>query len=439
MFREEKKVVIKAIADLGHRVTAADVASKTGLSLSDTSSMLNAIAAEAGGHLEVSEAGDIAYRFKNNFQSAYLATGIRAVFATVFDKIFAIIFYLLKISFGIFLCISLIIVVIAFIIIAVLSSQFGDRKDFNLKELLEFFNFLIIRDLIFWGKTSEQTRPENQIEGQAVTDKTRSGKGNFFVNSFSFLFGAGDPNTHIEEEKWRLAAQAIRENGGVVIKEQLAPYIGPELDDADSILPVLTRFEGRPAVTTKGNIAYIFPSLQVTTDADFHPDGEDAAAAAARQGYLKEERWKFSHLSAEALKPVYVIAGLNLFGTLWLYYIFNCMFRFRWEWTEIMVAYGALFVVIPLFRQAWQTMLNRRIKMRNLERQEAAKIVSQPDQEIIAKLAERQEFATAMHIRAVQADHLAFTTERETLEQQFPDDKLDPGCSMNTDGSMNKD
>ena len=117
MLREEKKVVIKAISDLGNRVTAADVASKTGLSLSDSTGLLNTIASEAGGHLEVSSAGDIAYRFKSNFQSAYLATGLRALVAHNFWQTFCFCFFTCsKISFGIFLCLSLIIVILAFLI-----------------------------------------------------------------------------------------------------------------------------------------------------------------------------------------------------------------------------------------------------------------------------------------------------------------------------------
>jgi hypothetical protein len=422
MLREEKKVVIKAISDLGNRVTAADVASKTGLSLSHSNTMLNAIASETGGHLEVSEAGDIAYRFKNNFQSAYLATGLRAFASIVYGKIFAVLFYLLKISFGIFLCISLIIVVVAFIVIAVCSSLLSsDREDFNLGEILGFFNFLIVRDLLFWGTTFDQNIRRNWRETIADSPTKQSDKGNFFINCFSFLFGDGDPNTHIDEHKWQLAAQAIRENGGVVIKEQLAPYIGPELDDADSILPVLTRFDGQPVVTAKGNIAYVFPSLQVTTDAEHQGKLEDSEASAAGHNYLHEETWKFSKLSAEALKPVYVVAGLNLFGTVWMYFIFNHFLHRSWLWTEWMVAYGALFVIIPLARHIWQSMINQRIEIRNFERQEAAKIVSQPDREIKAKLQEREEFAPSLQIRDVAADHLVFTTEKESLEQQFTD------------------
>jgi len=442
MLREEKKVVIKSIADLGNRVTAADVASKTGLSLSQTSSLLNTIASEAGGHLEVSQAGDIAYRFKNNFQSAYLATGIRAFFTMIWARIGAFFFYLLKISFGLFLCLSIVIVVTSFIIFAMLSAQFGsDRDDLNLLDLLEFFNFLIFRDLIFGGAAYELMRRRGELieeedeEEGGVSRRRGKNRGNFFVNCFSFLFGEGDPNTHLGEKKWKLAAQTIRDNGGVVIKEQLAPYIGPELDDEDSILPVLARFDGRPVVTSTGNIAYIFPSLQVTTDSGQESEEQDIETTAARQSYLLEEPWKFSNLPDDDLRAVKIIASLNLFGTLWMYFIFNHMFQFRWEWTQLMVFYGAFFLIIPMIRFVWETMLNRRIRIRNYEREEAAKIVSQPDREIKAKLTERQELAPTLAIRAVEEGHLAFSTEKETLEQQFNDQDMTGGGSNNNSES----
>ncbi len=430
MLREEKKVVIKSIADLGNRVTAADVASKTGLSLSVTSSLLNQIAAEAGGHLEVSQAGDIAYKFKNTFQSAYLATGLRALISMIFARTGAVIFYILKISFGLFLLLSLVNVVSTIKILAMLSKQFcSERDDHSLLDLLEFFNFLIFRDLIFGGAAYEIMRQRGELEEETIEyDEDEEGaeprrrarnRGNFFVNCFSFLFGEGNPNKHQEEENWKLAARGFRQHGGVVIKEQLAPYIGPELDDQDSILPALARFDGRPVVTAQGNIAYIFPSLQVTTGSEHQADQQDIEAAAARQSHLAEHLWKFSNLPDADLRAVKIIAGLNLFGTLWMYFIFNHMFHFRWEWTQLMVVYGCFFLIIPMIRFVWETMLNNRIKIRNRERAEAAKIVSEPDGEIKAKLAERLALAPAMTIRAVEAEHLAFNTEKETLEQEF--------------------
>ena len=138
----------------------------------------------------------------------------------------------------------------------------SDRRDFNPRELINFFNILIFRDLIFWGTSNASNRFQIHGKGQAKVPDTGTDAGNtrgyFLINCFSFLFGDGNPNSHIEDEKWRLAAQTIRENGGVVIKEQLAPYIGPELEDADGILPVLARFDGRPAGDRLGAISLIF-------------------------------------------------------------------------------------------------------------------------------------------------------------------------------------
>jgi hypothetical protein len=352
MLREEKQTVIRAIGDLGHRVTAADVASKTGLSLALSNQMLNTIAAEAGGHLEVSSKGDIAYRFKIGFQTAYLATGIRAFLSAAWTRIFAIIFYLLKISFGFFLIISLLIVVLAFSVLTVLSSGLGnEREDFRLGELLQFFNLLIVRDLLFWGSAGQQARRNQQISAAKKkasqskdAESNTAGKtgaiasleevtenevkdGSFFINCFSFLFGDGDPNLHLEEMKWQMAAQTIREHGGVVMKEHLAPFIGPDLDDQESILPVLSRFDGQPAVTSKGNIAYIFPSLQVTTEAE-HPSGSEGGAGAHKQRYLEEKHWTFSDLSEQSLKSVYMCFSIAFF---------NCIFSgwSFWQFTAL--------------------------------------------------------------------------------------------------------
>ncbi|MBU6450172.1 MAG: hypothetical protein KGS72_00220 [Cyanobacteria bacterium REEB67] len=447
MLREDKQTVIRAIGDLGHRVTAADVASKTGLSLAISNQMLNTIAAEAGGHLEVSAEGDIAYRFKIGFQTAYLATGLRAFLTAAWTRIFAVIFYLLKISFGLFLIISLLIVVLAFSVLTVLSSGLGnEREDFRLGEMLQFFNLLIVRDLLFWGSAGQQARRNQQIlaqekraarksaangdteaedekDSEASTEKAVAVKeGSFFINCFSFLFGDGSPNLHLEETKWQLVAQTIREQGGVVMKEHLAPFLGPDLDDQESILPVLSRFDGRPAVTSNGNIAYIFPSLQVTSDTDRQPNSEESVAA-LRQGYLEEKRWTFSDLSEHSLKSVYIIAGLNLFGTWWMYVLFNRIFQLHLLWVDLLAIYGTLFVVIPTMRQVWQNIENGRFAKRNAARAKAADVVSQPDEEMREKLAECAEFSPALQLRAVAADQLAYTTDQTNLEQNFPQEQ----------------
>ncbi|HIN63844.1 MAG TPA: hypothetical protein EYM95_04340, partial [Candidatus Obscuribacterales bacterium] len=73
MKTKEKEIVLKAVDSLGRRVTAADVAAKTGLPVLVAQAELNKVAAETGGHMEVATTGDVAYKFDPGFQNAYLA------------------------------------------------------------------------------------------------------------------------------------------------------------------------------------------------------------------------------------------------------------------------------------------------------------------------------------------------------------------------------
>lgn len=81
-------------------------------------------------------------------------------------------------------------------------------------------------------------------------------------------------------DRYRVVAQIIRENGGAVVAEQLAPFLDPPEPKADAesytvkvgeavvdesfMLPVLTRLNGRPEVTEEGQIVYVFPELMTS-------------------------------------------------------------------------------------------------------------------------------------------------------------------------------
>ncbi|GKC64882.1 hypothetical protein Tco_1097480, partial [Tanacetum coccineum] len=50
----------------------------------------------------------------------------------------------------------------------------------------------------------------------------------FIEPVFSFVFGDGDPNEGIEEQRWKFIGQYIGSLGGVVTAEELAPYLDVE-------------------------------------------------------------------------------------------------------------------------------------------------------------------------------------------------------------------
>jgi hypothetical protein len=49
----------------------------------------------------------------------------------------------------------------------------------------------------------------------------------FLESTFSYIFGDGNPNADIEQQRLKLLAAVIRSAGGAVTAEQLAPYLDP--------------------------------------------------------------------------------------------------------------------------------------------------------------------------------------------------------------------
>ncbi len=134
----------------------------------------------------------------------------------------------------------------------------------------------------FFGDPSPQrSRPRSQDNGEEM---------NFFEGVYSFLFGDGNPNADLEERRWQLIGQVIRNNGGAVTAEQIAPYLDLDTDPGDDewyMLPVLTHFNGRPEVTETGQIIYRFPELQTT--AQTRKDQRQTLPP-----LLEERLWRFS-------------------------------------------------------------------------------------------------------------------------------------------------
>ncbi len=403
---KEKEIVLKAVDSLGRRVTAADVAAKTGLPVLVAQAELNKVAAETGGHMEVATTGDIAYKFSPGFQNAYLAKGIARFFEVAGKKIFNIGFFLLRISFGIMLILSVLAVIGIFIAIMIYGNKGGDsdRDDFGGGFHFGFFDYLILRDLLYWG-TYGATTP-------GIPDQRRPRKSNFLFDCFSFLFGDGNPNANLEERKWTLIANSIRDHGGVVTAEQLAPYTGAAPTDEDGVLPVLVRFNGKPEVTEEGGIVYSFPSMQVSaTTKEVH----------VSQPFLKELRWPFVGPQAGSLIMVYVLAGFNFLGTWWLF--LQPQLHELWPLLLPLVTYGTLFVAIPIGRKLALDVINKRITERNGKRSTYAEMLRAPSQDLSKKL----HHAANLRIGRtdIKESDIVYTTEKDNLDQESADQLIE--------------
>ena len=397
---KEKQIIIKSINEMGRRVSGADIASKTGLPISITTRNLNEIASETSGHLLVSSAGDIAYQFPLGYQTAYLSRGVKLIIEKFTIKTLQLAYFLLRISFGIMLILSLIIIVLLFFLVVSFMSRGRDDRDDNAFNIdLDFFDWIILRDLFYWQIDTGDYNWQN---------KRGKEKSNFLYDCFSFLFGDGNPNKDIEERKWQAVAQLIRQQKGVITIEQLAPYTGDNPDNEDNALPILVRFDGRPAVTNSGNIVYLFPALQVTAV------GQNTEKLTS---YLKTFPWQFSKADNTSLIWVAVLAGFNFLGSWYIYFKAINILPSLTPLLLTLVIYGSLFVLIPFSRYLLICFFNNKIEKENSRKKYYAEKLTIPEPSLNKKLDEAKQ--KLLDIRQIKSDNIVYDTQKDLLEQEF--------------------
>eukprot|EP00968_Pinguiococcus_pyrenoidosus_P019859 scaffold2224_cov261-Pinguiococcus_pyrenoidosus.AAC.32 len=269
--------VVKAVDKAGGRVTAADVARLSGTDLREAKKSLTALATLTQGALEVSEDGDIVYNFGRNVEGQLSASSrVAAAQRTFREKVFPVLFYLVRVGFGVSLVVS---VVIVYAAILAASSQRSDeeRRDYGGPN---FYFGPSIFDLFWYRPYYGYYYGPDYRWSAGPAPRPELG---FFESIFSFIFGDGNPNNGMEREQLRLCAKTIRENGGAVTAEQLAPFLdisddyvrqtndalggeGSAYDvDESFMLPILTALRGEAVVTEDGDIVYVFPELSATT------------------------------------------------------------------------------------------------------------------------------------------------------------------------------
>lgn len=412
--------IMTAVERLNYRVTVGDVAAQAGLNVNLAEQGLLALASEAGGHLQVAESGDIAYLFPRDFRSILRNKYLRLRLEDWWNQVWKILFYLIRISFGIVLVASILLIFVAIFIIIIAASASRDSDSDS--GGVSMPNVWVGPDFFWIFSPNYYDRPYDYRRSVDKPDL------NFLESVFSFLFGDGDPNADLEERRWRTIATVIQNNRGAVIAEQISPYLnevgqGYAREYEEYMLPVLTRFNGRPEVSPAGGLVYQFTDLQTTAvEQRFQP-----VAA-----YLKELPHRFSRASGGQIATAIVLGCVNLGGALWLGSLLaggvaaaelGGLVAFVQSIYWLLLGYGSGFLVIPAIRYFWVKWRNRQISDRNQQRQERAMQLNEADADLQAKLAYAQQFTAANYI---EANNLAYTTERDLIEQEVEQtDKLD--------------
>ncbi|NKB18708.1 MAG: exosortase/archaeosortase family protein [Pseudanabaena sp. CRU_2_10] len=420
-----RQAVMEAVEKLNYRVTVGDVATQSGLSLATASNELMRLATDSGGHLQVAESGDIAYVFARNFRNILLNRSFKLQLQVWLKSIWKWVFYLIRISFGIVLIISIAIVVLGIIaaLLALQSSSSDDNRGGSSRDRSDNRGGggLIFMPDLWWGNPFSVFDPSYDERRRSERLASEPEQMGFLESIFSFLFGDGDPNADLEERRWRAIAQVIRQNGGVVAAEQITPY----LDDIgstsegyeDYILPVLMKFNGQPQVSEQGAIVYSFAELQTV-------GAERKQRSVAN--HLEEKLWQFSQAGAGR---VTLSAGLGIFylvASLWLGSLLSApalagklsgFLGFVSGAYWFLLGYAVLFLTVPLVRYFVLQIFNAKVASKNQQRISRAQSLQKPNTTLKQKLGFARQLATGQKV--ISADDLAYSTETDLTDQEY--------------------
>ncbi|MGJ5676677.1 MAG: hypothetical protein ACR9NN_24255 [Nostochopsis sp.] len=408
--------IMQAVERLGYRVTVGDVATQAGLNVEIASTGLLALASEANGHMQVAESGDVVYLFPRNFRDILRNKYLRLQLQEWWKKVWSVLFYIIRISFGVLLIASIALIYIAILVIILSANSDRDNGDRGGDFGVGFFYF---PDL-FWYFS-----PNYDSYNQERRRERRQSDLNFLEAVFSFLFGDGNPNANLEKRRWKGIAAIIRSHKNAVVAEQIAPYLDDmgetyQQEYEDYMLPVLTRFNGRPEVSPEGQIVYYFPDLQVSAT----KKGDRSISS-----YLEELPWRFSAASSGQILLSAGLGVVNIVGALILgsllrdgtaAAVLGGLVAFAQGIYWLLLAYGIGFLGIPLMRYFWIQWRNRKITERNRTRQARARVLASADTQLQQKIDYAGQFAAEKFIGK---EDLVYSTETDLLEQEVEHSK----------------
>ena len=424
--------IMTAVEQLDYTVTVGDVAVQTGLNIQSVENDLLFLASESGAHLQVSETGDVVYLFPKNIKALLQQKYWQLRVSMLWGQLWTLLFFLIRISVGLLLISSIILVTIAIAVVVIgvqvsSQSQSSDRdrpssSSSSSASPISAYQF----NILLQGFVSVfQYHPHRSYRRQRSTPNRRQREKpalNWLEAIFSFFFGDGNPNVDLEEERWHQIGQVIRQHQGAIAAEHVAPYLDGidrdlQLDEEDYILPVLTRFNGRPQVTDTGHLVYQFPELQVTVE-------EPESFRSSPSSYLEETPWRFSQATGGQMLLAAGLGLANIIGVIWLGLLPDAspqsdlyvVYQFASQIYIFLLAYALLLGITPIIRFVTLQGRNTGIKNRNQEREARSHLLAQPSDVLRRKLQEVRQFA---HQTLLSESSTVYTTERGLTEQEL--------------------
>jgi len=476
-FELPSEQVLEAVQKAGGRVTVTDVAATAGIDIPSARQGLVTLAAKTEATLEVSSDGEIVYSFSNDFRSRLRQESSAQKVRELYGQIKPILDYLIRISFGSLLFLSLFVVFSSIIMISSSSSSNDDDR----RERRSGGGFSGGMGMGNWfGPSPFDFFYYRPYYGYYYDDYYGRSQGNpenmgFLEAIFSYVFGDGDPNAGFEEQQMQIVAQVIRSAGCAVTAEQLAPYLNPpplnrqqDVNVKESfMLPVLTRFNGEPQVTEDGDIIYVFPELQTsalsspntrlvrelesmsardvkgllmkekipTGDifekkdlidrfADFMTRKSSGSYSKDIAPFLSEREIPFSVAGSLKIVLAGILGVLNLGGALYLGFLFGQypagfqlpgLVGFAQTIYPLLFGYAVAFNLLPAWRYFKLQRANTEILERNENRQRYAQALGTASGFLLKKIKAAQE--QARNVKTIQESDILYSTNRDISDQ----------------------
>jgi hypothetical protein len=312
----------------GKPIVASDLATSAGISLTTARRELTSLVTLTKGDIAVNTNGELIYTFPTNISSVIASTSTKYRSLQLWqEKVYPPLLYATKLGFGLVLFASLI--AIFSTIFFILSSGGGsssdrddDRRGGERRGGGAFGGGgggLPMGMGGFWGPSPFDFfyyRPyysRYYVVGGRRQQRNSDELG-FLESVFSYVFGDGNPNGDVESRRISYAAAMIREHGGAVTAEQLAPFcndapmpllptasvannggsskLGEERAYVDEsfVLPIVTQLDGEPRVTDEGDIVYVFPELMTSASSSGTNMKSSSTSSSSSKEMLQKSR-----------------------------------------------------------------------------------------------------------------------------------------------------
>jgi hypothetical protein len=252
------------------KLTVADAAAASGLSLAEADRGLHALVADYRGHLEATESGELLFGFPHGFSKPWeRQEGLARFFASVGRTAGGAARFVVR------AWVAIVLVGYVVIFLAIMlglffarSSSSEDRGGSRGGGLLPYFLFRLIADALFFSyhplwRTGEE-RPRRWFDAK----RSRRDEGPpFYERVDRFFFGPPPPVKDPEASKKAVLAEIRAKKGRIGLADVLR-VTGLSRAEVDPLLSrLLVDYDGEIEVSDEGGIFYRFPDLRKTADA----------------------------------------------------------------------------------------------------------------------------------------------------------------------------